>query len=126
MDLLKKVEELEQSAADFGFRWENPHQIMEQIQSECVEVDEHLRLGLDKLDKTELQNEVGDLLHAVFSLCVFCNLNPQDTLKKTLQKFEKRLNAVKKLTPEQGLSTLDGLSFAELMQIWEKAKKLVG
>lgn len=124
MDILEKVEHLEHIADKFGFRWENTTQIMEQIQSECEEIKEHLRPGYSNVE--ELQNEIGDLLHAVFSLCVFCELNPKETLEKTLNKFERRLNAVKTISYEKGLSNLEGLSFEELMQIWRQAKALVG
>ena len=124
MDLLKKVEKLEQDAETFGLRWENTDQIMDQIRSECVEIHEHLGKGLNRTSPHELQEEIGDLIHAVFSLCVFCKLNPKETLQKTLNKFEKRLNAVKKITHEYGLDNLDGLPFDELMKVWDKAKKL--
>ena len=126
MDLLEQVAELEQEADQFGFSWSNADQIMAQIQSECVEINEHLNHGIEQDNKLELQEEIGDLLHAVFSLCVFCNLNPKDTLEKTLLKFERRLNAVKKITKESGLNSLEGHSFDELMHIWDKAKQLVG
>ncbi|KTD21022.1 MazG nucleotide pyrophosphohydrolase domain-containing protein [Legionella londiniensis] len=126
MDLLKKVVELEQAADKLGLRWENTSQIMDQIQSECAEINVHLNEKASPDNQAELQEEIGDLLHAVFSLCVFCNLNPKETLEITLAKFERRLNAVKQLTHEHGLSTLEGLSFAELMDIWKRAKQLVG
>ena len=126
MDLLKKVAELEHTADEFGFRWETTTQIMEQIYSECAEINEHLQLGHEHANKVELQNEIGDLLHAAFSLCVFCGLAPEDTLAKTLTKFECRLNAVKQIAEEQGLSSLEGKPFEELMSIWNKAKLQVG
>ena len=126
MDLLEKIEALEHAADEFGFRWDNTEQIMAQIQSECMEINEHLDHGIEPINSLELQEEIGDLLHAVFSLCVFCKLNPKDTLEKTLLKFDRRLNAVKKLTLENGLTNLHGHTFDELMHIWHKAKQLVG
>ena len=126
MDLLEKVEELEHTADAFGFRWETTAQIMEQIESECAEINEHLDQGITPVNQPDLQEEIGDLLHAVFSLCVFCKLNPKETLEKTILKFERRLNSVKDIATEQGLSTLDGHSFDELMKIWRQAKLLVG
>ena len=123
MNLLEKVLQLEQNADEFGFRWENTAQIMAQINSECREVEEHLHAHGDQ-DK--LQEELGDLLHAVFSLCVFCKLNPAQTLEKTLAKFERRMTAVQQLALEQGLTNLNGYPFAELMRYWDKAKQLVG
>jgi len=126
MDLLQKTLALEHEASNFGFCWENTTQIMAQILSECQEVSEHLNQDATPDNTLLLQEELGDLLHAVFSLCVFCKLNPKDTLEKTLTKFERRLNAVKKLSHQMGFTTLKGQSFDELMQVWDKAKQLVG
>ena len=126
MDLLDKVVVLEDDASKFGFRWETSDQIMQQIQSECAEIKEHLDDGLSQSNQTALQEEIGDLLHATFSLCVFCNLSPRGTLEQTLTKFERRLNAVKEITQERGLNSLNGFPFDELMAIWDQAKVRVG
>ena len=125
LDLLDRVVFLEQDAAAFGFRWETSAQIMAQIESECVEISEHLAEGT-QANQYALEEEIGDLLHAVFSLCVFCHFNPAETLKHTLDKFERRLNAVKKIAHERGLTDLNGHAFNELMCIWELAKQKVG
>ncbi len=125
MPLLEKIVTLEKEADDFGFKWETTNQIMAQIRSECDEISVHLQNPANDPDKIKLQEEIGDLLHAVFSLCVFCKLSPQATLEKTLTKFERRLNAVKQIANAQGLITLKNHSFEELMEYWEKAKKVV-
>lgn len=126
MDILNKVLELEQDADDFGFRWGNTQQIIEQIKSECSEITEHLDGEQDACDKDALQEEIGDLLHAAFSLCVYCKFNPKDTMIKTLAKFERRMQAVKRIAADEGLSTVEGLAFNELMVFWDKAKANVG
>lgn len=120
MDLLEKISLLEKDAAQFGFRWENTSQIMEQIKSEYFEVSEQL----NNTQPAHLQEEIGDLLHAVFSLCVFCQFDPKETLNLTLNKFERRLEAVKQLASERGLATVEGFAFNELMALWEEAKKI--
>ncbi len=125
MDLLDKVVSLEESASEFGFRWGTADQIMHQIQSECEEVKEHLHHGLSQDNKAALQEEIGDLLHAVFSLCVFSGFSPGVTLGQSLTKFERRLHAVKLVAEERGLANLDGKPFDELMYIWDRAKELV-
>lgn len=123
MDLLEKTVALEKAAEEFGLRWSVPEQIMEQIESECEEIHEHLKHGLGQVDSPQLQEEIGDLLHAVLSLCVFCKFKPQETLQLALDKFERRLNAVKSLAQEQGLADLDGHTFDELMKFWKEAKQ---
>ena len=123
MDLLENIVVLEEDAEAFGFRWETTAQIMAQIESECLEIEEHLHCG-PEANQAALQEEIGDLLHAVFSLCVFCKFSPKDTLQQTLAKFERRLNGVKQLTHERGLINLNGYTFDELMALWDEAKKI--
>jgi uncharacterized protein YabN with tetrapyrrole methylase and pyrophosphatase domain len=123
MDVLQQVVALEVEAETFGFKWEHAAQIMQQIRSECDEVEEHLQAKHP--NQGALQEEMGDLLHAVFSLCVFCQFEPRDTLDKTLSKFARRLHEVKRLTHAQGLANLNEQSFDELMDVWEQAKVAV-
>lgn len=120
MHVLKKLTILETEADNFGFKWEKSDQIIEQIQSEISEVAIHLKDG----NQNKLQEEIGDLLHAVFSLCVFCQFDPEDTLIKSVNKFERRFRATQQLAAEKGFSTLNGQSFDKLMALWNQAKKL--
>lgn len=122
MDLLEKVKKLELDADEFGFRWENPYQIIRQIKSECAEIEEQLACA----NPVALQEEIGDLLHAVFSLCIFNKFEPKETLEATLTKFERRITAVKQLAQAEGKTHLNGHTFAELMHYWDQAKDLVG
>lgn len=122
MELLEKMIALENEAAEFGFQWESAEQILEQIQSECVEVSELLKpKNVDV--HANLQEEIGDLLHAVLSLSLFCNLDPKETLQQAVDKFERRFGAVKEITQEKGLKNLRNYSFDGLMSIWSLAKK---
>lgn len=121
MNLIKKLVGLEKDAVEFGFQWGNTEQIMQQIQSECIEVNEHLQ-AKDAVNQASLQEEIGDLMHAVFSLCVFCNLDPEQTLENTLSKFEMRLNMVKHIAAEQGMLNVKDKTFEQLMQLWDEAK----
>ncbi|KTC64874.1 nucleoside triphosphate pyrophosphohydrolase MazG (plasmid) [Legionella adelaidensis] len=124
MNILKRMELLEADADDFGFSWENTDQIIAQIKSEINEIIEHLQVESCQNPKG-LQEEIGDLFHAVISLCVFCKLDPEETLKLTTNKFERRLNAVKDLAQKDGLASLKNHSFKDLMKYWDKAKKEV-
>ena len=119
MTIFYDIEHLEHEAAEFGLQWETTDQIMAQIRNECVEIEEHLN---SSEQRDALQDEIGDLLHAAFSLCVFSNFDPEITLRKSMDKFEHRLNAMKDIAKEQGLNDLKGKSFDELMQYWDLAK----
>ena len=125
MNILEKLTHLEKDSEKFGFKWENTHQIMAQIKSECDEIDEHLTDATEE-NKTKLQEEIGDLMHAVFSLCIFCDLDAKETLTKSVDKFDRRLSSVKTIAKENGITTLNGYAFDELMKFWNQAKKRVG
>lgn len=121
MKIFKKLIEIETQAKEYGFYWPDTKSIIEQINSEILEIEELLQ-GRNHA-KDHLQEEIGDLLHAVFSLCVYCNFDPQTTLDKSLKKFEKRFNKVKELAAKDGLKDLHNKSIEESMQYWSVAKK---
>ncbi|MBV8801424.1 MAG: nucleoside triphosphate hydrolase [Gammaproteobacteria bacterium] len=116
--MFKKLISLENKANDFGFKWETSQQIIEQIKSEIAEICIHLQDG----DKKKLQEEMGDLLHATFSLCVFNHLDPEQTLQQSIEKFERRFTEVERLTKASGLENLNGQSFSHIMKLWSQAK----
>ena len=123
MEIFKKLTMLENEDENFGFKWENAKQIVTQIRSELLEIEAHL----EKLaDKNQLQEEVGDLLHAAFSLCVFLKFDPNETVKNSVDKFERRFKATKQLANDSGLKDLNGQTFDTLMAFWDKAKEHVG
>ena len=123
MYILEKISKLEKEADLFGFRWDNPGQILEQIKSECREVSEQLRDNPVTEKTPELQEEISDLIHAAFSLCVFCDFDIEETINISIDKFAKRMFMVRKIAEEKGIDNLNSHSFAERMQFWDAAKE---
>lgn len=120
--VIKKVEKLENEAKEYGFYWPNSDAVMQQIYSECQEVQELLDQG----NSQRLQEEIGDLLHAVMSLCVYCGYDTEITLTQALNKFEKRFNMTKFFAESDGHSNLHGKTMDEMMKYWKMAKEAVG
>lgn len=116
---LSKLISLEHDARSFGFEWPDHQSIFDQIVDEVREVKEDLNLQ-SSADK--VQEEIGDLLHAVISLCIYSGFDVDETLSKTHDKFGKRLKTLKKLTHEHGLSTLQGSSVPLMLKLWEESK----
>ncbi len=117
--LLKRVEKQELVARAYGFYWEHFNQLIEQIQSECVEIQEAWLKG----DRTHLQEELGDVMHAAISLAVFCGFDPHDTLLKGINKFQKRYDTLVRLAKEDGHNDLHDQPFKVLMGYWNRAKQ---
>lgn len=122
MSVFKQLIEIEEEANNFGFQWPNVHLILEQIKSECDEIEQAFNHGHPSHD---LQEEVGDLLHSVFSLCLFLNFDPEQTLALAIGKFAKRFMLVKEIAKKQGYMTLQGEDITVLMTLWREAKQSV-
>ena len=58
----------EKEARAFGFYWSSLSQLIKQIQSECLEVEEAYHKG----DRVHLEEEIGDLLQAAACLAIYC------------------------------------------------------
>ena len=123
-DLIKNLEISEKQAKDYGFYWPNSNEIMKQIRSECKEVED--LLDSQNPSPKHLQEEIGDLMHAVFSLCVYCGFDSKITLEQTLAKFEKRFAGLKHFAEQAGHKDLHGQTMEQMMQYWQKAKEVVG
>lgn len=74
---------------EFGFVWPDQDFIMNQIISECEEVKEAIETNEPS---HRIQEEVGDLIHCVISLCLFHGFDVEETISKTEAKFSDRAN----------------------------------
>ena len=120
IDLLEKIIIQEKAAAEFGFYWESIQQLLEQIQSECAEVKE---AWLNQ-NHSHLKEEVGDLINATLSLCIFLKLDPFETLSESVEKFQKRYDSLVTLVNQDGLQHLKNKPLDILLDYWDKAKRV--
>ncbi|WP_032112804.1 MazG nucleotide pyrophosphohydrolase domain-containing protein [Candidatus Paracaedibacter symbiosus] len=121
--IIKKLVELELEGKDFGFYWQNTEMIFDQVISECNEIREAI---VHKEGAARLQEEVGDLLHAAFSLCVFLKFDVEETLTQATNKFEKRFSTLKQIAQEEGYAHLRDETNETLMQLWNLVKQREG
>jgi uncharacterized protein YabN with tetrapyrrole methylase and pyrophosphatase domain len=120
-DILQKVENFEKRCISIGFTWPNEGEIVKQIKAE----GEEILAAINTQESAErLQEEVGDLLHAALSLCIFCGFEPKQTLEKTMLKLEKRLNHIEQQMHARDLKTLNGLAYEDILKLWTAAKGL--
>lgn len=117
---LQQLIQLEKEVRDFGFDWPDIPTIIRQAQSECLEIEE----VIEKQESSErLQEEISDLLHTAISLCLFAGFSVEETLSNIVKKFGGRMDKVRLLAEQQGLSTLKGQSFEFMLTLWDKAKQ---
>lgn len=124
-DVIKKIIDLEKQAKEYGFYWPDSKSVMKQIKSEYDEVSELLFDDYSASLNEDLAEEIGDLLHAVFSLCIFLNFNPDEILDNSVNKFKKRFDLTKKIALEDGHVDMRGKNIQVMMKYWDKAKKVI-
>jgi MazG family protein len=109
--------QISRRAAKVGFDWEDVGGIFEKIDEEVAE----LKKALSPLDRSAVEEELGDLLFTVVNLSRFLGLDPEVTLKKSNQKFKQRFIEMER---EAVIQTLDlsKLSKEELEALWRAAK----
>lgn len=121
-DLLDRMIAQEKEARDFGFYWENVDQLLDQIRSECDEIKE----ALHHKERPHLQEEIGDLMNAAVSLCIFCDMDPLQTMQESADKFQKRYDSLVSMAKQDGHTSLKNQKLSFLLSYWDKAKKAVG
>ncbi|SDN24324.1 nucleoside triphosphate pyrophosphohydrolase [Vreelandella arcis] len=87
---LSRAAKLSKRAARVGFDWPDTRGVLAKIREELDEVEEALAAG----DQQHAQEEVGDLLFAVTNLARTMGANPEQSLRATNSKFERRFRYV--------------------------------
>lgn len=114
---LSRAAKLSKRAARVGFDWPDARGVVAKIREELAEVEEALAAG----DQQHAQEEVGDLLFAVTNLARTLNADPEECLRATNAKFERRFRYI-----EGELSAarrpLAEASLDEMETHWQAAK----
>ncbi|NYT74149.1 nucleoside triphosphate pyrophosphohydrolase [Halomonas sp. QX-2] len=114
---LSRAAKLSKRAARVGFDWPDARGVVAKIREELAEVEEALAAG----DQQHAQEEVGDLLFAVTNLARTLNADPEQCLRATNAKFERRFRFVEcELSAAQ--RPLTEASLDEMEAHWQAAK----
>jgi uncharacterized protein YabN with tetrapyrrole methylase and pyrophosphatase domain len=111
---------IETDARAFGFDWPDAVTIVEQAESECLEIREAI---LQRESSARIHEEIGDLLHTAVSLCLFMGFSPEETLMNVNQKFGGRMQKLKQIAEDKGYHHLRGQDFKTMLALWDEAKK---
>ncbi|MEJ2150252.1 MAG: MazG family protein, partial [Chloroflexota bacterium] len=115
---LHQANEYDVRAVRVGFDWQSEEGVLDKIQEEIEEV-------LAAETPEEQFQEIGDLLLVVAVWARWLQVNPEDALRAANQRFYDRFTQVERQARKQGRSIAD-LSEAELLAIWEEAKRTLG
>ena len=114
---LIKAEKIQNKAALVGFDLDNVDDVLKKIEEEYQELlDEH-KVGNIKYIKEEL----GDLLFSIVNLARFLNIDPEEALNCTNQKFINRFEFMEDYSKSLDRD-LKKMSLEEKDELWKKAK----
>ncbi|WP_027134469.1 nucleoside triphosphate pyrophosphohydrolase [Geminicoccus roseus] len=111
---LVRAEKLQKRAARVGFDWGALAPVVAKIREELAEVEE-------AADPAHQAEEIGDLLFAVANLARHLKVDPEEALRGTNAKFERRFRAVEAAARAAGRDPAD-CTLDELDAWWDEAK----
>ena len=115
---LIKARRIQEKVSRVGFDWEHTEDVMVKVEEELRELKEASR----SRDRNAIEEELGDLLFAVANLARFVSLCPEDALRKTIDKFQRRFQYIERELPKRGLK-LGEATLEEMDRLWNEVKK---
>jgi len=115
---LVRAEKLQRKAAKVEFDWPRTSDVLDKLNEESLELVD----AIDKSNQIEIEEEVGDLLFTMVNLARRLEINPEQALTRTNDKFRKRLNGIEDELRKTG-KTLNDVSSNDLEILWEAQKK---
>lgn len=114
-----KANRIQEKVKAVGFDWEEPNQVWEKVQEEINELQNEIK----NKNHEKIQQEFGDVLFSMINYARFLNVNPENALEQTNQKFIKRFKYLEEKSLEIG-KPLSEMTLAEMDIYWNEAKKL--
>ena len=114
---LIKARRIQEKVSRIGFDWDRTEEVMLKIEEELKELKEASRIN----DREAIEEELGDLLFSVANLARFVSLCPEDALRKTIDKFQKRFRYIEQELQKRG-KKLGEASLEDMDKLWEEIK----
>ena len=115
---LLRAQRLQEKAARVGFDWLEIEQLWRKLSEELRE----LRAAMDRDNRVEVEAEMGDVLFVLVNLARWLEINPDEALHHTSQKFIKRFQFIERELSRQG-KTPKQSTLTEMDALWERAKR---
>ena len=113
---LLKARRIQEKASSIGFDWNKTDRVIEKVDEEVAELKEAI------INKNGIEEELGDVLFTIVNLSRHLEINPDQSLRKSINKFIDRFKLIEKDLELKKIDMKD-MTLAELDEIWEKNKK---
>ena len=105
---------------NIGFDWEDYNQVSWKVEEEWQELKEELAPAT--ISRERVREEVGDLLFSTVQLARHLEIDPEQCLRESNNKFIKRFRLMESLISDSGYK-IEELNQKEMDHFWDKAKK---
>ena len=119
MPALTRAEKLQKRAARVGFDWGDLQPVFAKVREELNELEHEIGAGSTA---GRLEDELGDVLFAVANLAHKLAVDPEQALRGTNRKFERRFRHMERRLGERGLKPAE-VSLEEMDAYWDEAKR---
>ncbi len=114
-----QAHELGLRAAQVGFDWTRPEEVLEKVQEETAEIKAALATG--QANKRRAQEEIGDLLFTIANLARHVGTDAESCLRQANQKFKRRFEKLEREAARRGRGVRE-ISPGEMEQLWQAVK----
>lgn len=114
---LLRARRIQEKASRVGFDWADIKPVLDKVAEETSELKEAVESG----NKAHAQAELGDLLFTLVNVARFLDLDAEEALRHTCNRFQRRFSHIERSAAAQGRHVHD-LSLQEMDEGWEAAK----
>lgn len=116
---LMRAAKLQGRASRVGFDWSETMEIFFKIEEELDE----LKAEMDEdAGRDRIRDEMGDLLFALVNLARHLELDPEQALRGSNEKFERRFREMERILRDRGRAPGD-CDLEEMDELWESVKR---
>lgn len=119
MPALARAQSISRRAAHLGFEWPHIDQVWDKVEEEIRELKEAAGSG----NKIRTGEELGDLLFTMVNIARFLDVESEEVLAQTVDRFTRRFYHIEAKLKEAN-KRFDQSSLEELDQFWEEAKQI--
>jgi tetrapyrrole methylase family protein/MazG family protein len=119
MPALARAQKITDRASQVGFDWPSVEPVWQKIEEELNE----LKAACSDGCKARTEDEIGDLLFSLVNLARFLEIQAEEALNQTTEKFIKRFTYIEARLREMGKTPI-ACSLDEMDRLWDEAKAL--
>ena len=116
---LMRAQKVQHKASKAGFDWQSADGAFDKLYEEINE----LKIAMNQGDSSLIEDEFGDVLFSCVNIARFINVDSEEALTKSTDKFISRFTLVEQMAAEKGID-MKSSSLQVLDELWDNAKKI--